>query len=258
MKEKFRNIAPSRFLSFLTLALTLVCSSATMSQVIELDRQLIGSGFSEFSNGTSFTLSASIGEPISTTDQNTDLIITQGFQQSNYVLSNPFVVSLSAGNAACIGANDGFVVIEFISTNITAPYYFQWSNGASSESISQLESGTYSVTVTGSNGKSVTNSITVGVDDNFDCTPMFYTGLTPNGDNSNDQWFIENIDFFVTKKVEIFNRYGDRVWHTNDYNNSSDFFAGNYPNGQELPDGTYYFIAEFDDSVYKGWIEITR
>jgi len=48
------------------------------------------------------------------------------------------------------------------------------------------------------------------------------------------------------------------VWETDDYNNTNNSFTGLHRNGQPLPVGTYYFIAKFDDSNYKGWIEISR
>jgi len=254
-------LSKSPFITNFLFILTSICaccfSKSTHAQ-ISLDQILIGSGFSEYSNGNNFTLSASVGEPIITTQTTTDLIITQGFQQSNYVINNPFVVSLTATNAACIGANDGFITVSFISSNIAEPYIFQWSNGASTRDIAQLEVGEYSVTITGSNGNRVTNTAFIEADQIIDCAPQFYTGLTPNGDNDNDNWFIENADFFTTKKLEVFNRYGIRVWRTNDYNNVNDFFSGNHTNGNKLPDGTYYYIAEFDNSTYRGFIEITR
>ncbi|MEX2596232.1 MAG: gliding motility-associated C-terminal domain-containing protein [Salibacteraceae bacterium] len=227
------------------------------AQTIELDRQLIGSGYSEFGEGE-FYLSASVGEPIVSTQEQGSFVITQGFQQSNYVLNNPFILELSAADAACIGANDGAVSISFISENIATPLTYQWSNGSNAEQITQLEVGLYSLTVTGSNGNAVTNSITVGAVDSIDCTPKFYSGITPNGDDFNDYWHVENSDFFNEKSVEIFNRYGALVWSANNYDNSSASFTGLHKNGNPLPDGTYFYIAKFDGSTYKGWIEVSR
>jgi gliding motility-associated-like protein len=238
--------------------LGLLCGYVADAQNIALDRQLIGSGFTEYDNGSNFTLSASVGETVTTTNTSTNLIITQGFQQSNYILNNPFILELEVTNAACLGANDGNVTVTFISSNIKPPYVYQWSNNAMTENISQLEVGEYSLTVTGSNGKSVTNSVLVEADQSIDCEPEFYTGLTPNGDGDNDQWFIANADFFNQRKLEVFNRYGNRVWRTDNYDNVSDFFGGNHNNGGTLPDGTYYYVAEFDNSVFRGWLEIIR
>jgi gliding motility-associated-like protein len=228
------------------------------AQQIELDRQLIGSGYTEYDNGSDFTFSASLGEPLTITRVNTNLILSEGFQQSNYVLSDPLIAQLSVDSAACIGANDGAITVSFVSDKLTEPLVYQWSNGATTESATGLVVGTYSVTITGANGLSVTNSARVSPIDSIDCTPGFYTGITPNNDGDNDYWHVDNAFAFSTKEVSIFNRYGALVWETDDYNNTNNSFTGLHRNGQPLPVGTYYFIAKFDDSNYKGWIEISR
>lgn len=242
----------------LWLCITMLFLGSAQAQQIELDRQLIGSTSTYFENGSDFTLSASVGEVMVNTVETTDLIITQGFQQSNYLLNDPVIADLSATKAACLGANNGSVSIDYVSTRITQPYVYQWSNGSSDSALTQLETGTYTVTITGSNGRSVTNSITVGAVDSVDCTPLFYTGITPNGDGDNDFWSIDNAEYFTTKEVQIFNRYGAKVWETASYDNLSGPFVGQHQNGNDLTDGTYFYIAKFDDSTYRGWIEISR
>lgn len=239
----------------LTISLLFILFQGVQAQVV-LDRVLIGAGHTEFSNG-SFNLSASVGEPISTTVVSTNLIITQGFQQSNYVLSNPLIADLKVDSAACVGANDGAIEVTYVSDEILNPTY-QWSNGDTGKITTGLVVGVYHVTITGSNGKSVTNSARISPLDSVDCLPGFYTGITPNGDNFNDYWHIDNADFFAKKEVQVFNRYGAKVWETTNYENLSDAFNGNHQNGQPLPDGTYYYVAKFDQSTYKGWIEISR
>ncbi|GAB4377121.1 MAG: hypothetical protein Kow0075_05140 [Salibacteraceae bacterium] len=228
------------------------------AQVIEIDRQVIGSGYTEYDDNSSFTLSATVGEPLTQTRQGTDIIITEGFQQSNYVLSKPFVLELGSSPAACIGATNGTAYITYISDNVTPPYAFQWSNGSADSVLRDLTAGVYSLTLTGSNGNSVTNNVRVSVRDSIDCRPDFYTGITPNGDGFNDTWWVDNAEFFTVKKVSIYNRYGDLVWKSDDYSNTNNPFDGTHRNGSPLPDGTYFFIAEFDDSKYRGWIEINR
>lgn len=243
---------------FFTLLLALISVYHGYAQEIILDRVLIGSGYSEYDNGSDFTLSASVGEAAIRTKSTTNLIITEGFQQSNYILSDPLIVDLLSDSAACIGANDGAVAILYLSPQIKAPLVYQWSNGASTAAITNLEVGKYTVTITGSNGKSVTNSVWVSAIDSVDCLPHFYTGITPNGDNFNDYWHIDNTEFFAKKEIKVFNRYGAKLWSSDNYDNVSDFFSGLHENGEPLPDGTYYYIAKFDNSTYRGWIEVSR
>lgn len=78
-------------------------------------------------------------------------------------------------------------------------------------------------------------------------------GVSPNGDGLNDTW---NLSGFNVKKVEIFNRYGLKVYSKVNY---TEEWHGQSDNGNELPDGTYYYVVEFNDNPVKtGWVYINR
>ena len=78
-------------------------------------------------------------------------------------------------------------------------------------------------------------------------------GVSPNGDGLNDTWDLRG---YNVKKVEIFNRYGTKVYSKLNY---IDEWHGQSDNGNELPDGTYYYVVEFNDSPVKtGWVYINR
>ena len=71
-------------------------------------------------------------------------------------------LAITAGtnvNVACFGGNDGAIDISV--SGGTAPYNYVWSNGSTSEDISNLSSGTYSVTVTDINGCTQNQSVTI-------------------------------------------------------------------------------------------------
>jgi gliding motility-associated-like protein len=58
------------------------------------------------------------------------------------------------------------------------------------------------------------------------------------------------------KKITIFNRYGMEVYSKSDYTNE---WKGNANNGDELPDGTYYYVFSRDNGETRsGWIYINR
>ncbi|RZL18945.1 MAG: PKD domain-containing protein [Pedobacter sp.] len=65
-----------------------------------------------------------------------------------------------------------------------------------------------------------------------------YTAFSPNGDNTNDTWGIKYIDSYPDVEVEIFNRYGQKVFYSRGYKIP---FDGNF-NNQALPVGVYYYI----------------
>lgn len=58
--------------------------------------------------------------------------------------------SISITNVLCYGANTG--VVDLTVLGGTQPFNYSWSNGASSEDLNGVSSGTYTVTVTDANG----------------------------------------------------------------------------------------------------------
>ncbi|NHN28106.1 T9SS type B sorting domain-containing protein, partial [Flavobacterium jejuense] len=78
-------------------------------------------------------------------------------------------------------------------------------------------------------------------------------GISPNNDGKNDSF---DLSGFNVNKLEIFNRYGREVYTKSNY---EDEWFGQTNNGDELPDGTYYYVIEFADMDSKtGWIYINR
>ena len=78
-------------------------------------------------------------------------------------------------------------------------------------------------------------------------------GISPNGDGLNDTW---DLSYYNIKKVEIFNRYGTKVYSKSNYKNE---WYGQSDGGNELSDGTYYYVIDFTDLEPKtGWIYINR
>lgn len=64
--------------------------------------------------------------------------------------------------------------------------------------------------------------------------------FTPNGDGYTDKWVVKNIQLSKTNKVIIYNRWGNKVFEANNYQNNWDgTFKGN-----PLPDGAYYYQIE--------------
>ncbi|MFO7922155.1 MAG: gliding motility-associated C-terminal domain-containing protein, partial [Bacteroidales bacterium] len=71
------------------------------------------------------------------------------------------------------------------------------------------------------------------------------SGFTPNGDGVNDFFDIVNAGDYPGIVVEVFNRSGQRVFHSSGYSDEKRW-DGTY-NGRELPVGTYYFVITLND-----------
>ncbi len=77
------------------------------------------------------------------------------------------------------------------------------------------------------------------------------SGFSPNMDGVND-YFVITRPFNTSIKLEIFNRWGNPVYRSaGDYKNDWNG-KGNQPNnvlGEDLPDGTYYYIVTATDNL---------
>jgi len=76
--------------------------------------------------------------------------------------------------------------------------------------------------------------------------------LTPDGDDINDTFQIKNIEAFPNNTVEIYNRWGIKVFSAKGYDNTTNVFRG-ISNGRitieksdKLPAGVYFFIISYE------------
>lgn len=88
-------------------------------------------------------------------------------------------------------------------------------------------------------------------------------GISPNGDNINDNFFIGGADYYANNKLTIYNRYGSEVYSFGPgYTNQFVGKASVSSFGTELlPEGTYFFIFDlFGDGTEakEGYLYIKR
>lgn len=78
--------------------------------------------------------------------------------------------------------------------------------------------------------------------------------ITPNGDGSNDKFVIKNIEEIESSTILIFNRWGKKVYESNNYDNTWE--------GDNLADGVYYYVIKYktflDEYEVKGSLTIMR
>jgi gliding motility-associated-like protein len=143
--------------------------------------------------------------------------------------------------------NGGFGSIEAVIAGGSEPYKYRWSNDSAGNRISGLLDGTYALRVTDLNNCSNTFSIDVAED--F-CPPIIvHDVITPNGDGVNDLWVIEGIQNYPSNQVQLFDKWGDKVFEMHDYNNS---WQGISNRGAALPDGTYFYIVRLNRANQNG------
>ncbi|TRX58210.1 BspA family leucine-rich repeat surface protein [Fulvivirga sp. M361] len=70
--------------------------------------------------------------------------------------------------------------------------------------------------------------------------------VTVQANNKHDHFEIRNIEFYDTNRVFIYNRWGNEVYKTTDYDNTNNRFIGLSDSGEELIDGTYYYVIELN------------
>jgi len=139
-----------------------------------------------------------------------------------------------------------------IDQNNISNFSFQWFNPSnnligSEASIVISTPGIYKLIVT-QDGCSTEESINVIAP--F-CT--IQKGISPNNDGRNDNFDLAS---YNVNNLKIFNRYGTIAYNKSGYR---DEWFGQSNKGDELPDGTYFYVIDFDDLETKtGWIYISR
>ena len=137
-------------------------------------------------------------------------------------------------------------------------FSYSWSNGITGPSISGIDAGNYTVTVTDNSGCSVNQVFDLG------CTPLVPIVvpqlITPNNDGKNDLWIIQNVEQYPDMKVWVYNRWGNLVYQSQPYQNNWNgyYTEGGNVNGP-LPASTYFYLIDTmkkSQDPIKGYLEI--
>lgn len=138
---------------------------------------------------------------------------------------------------------------------------FYWESGNSLSDSTLLNpiafpktTTTYTFTTTTAEGCTCKDRVTVRIIPLIGIPNTF----TPNGDGVNDIWIIENVQLYDNVELNIYNRWGDKVYYVKGYK------TGNEWDGASLPDATYYYVIRFnypdqtEKFEYTGGITIIR
>ena len=74
------------------------------------------------------------------------------------------------------------------------------------------------------------------------------SGFTPNGDGKNDTWHFGYTEYYPDMTVEVFDRWGHRVFYSRGYDSSKEW-DGTFQ-GKALASGTYYYVIILHDAKH--------
>ncbi|HEX6913696.1 MAG TPA: PKD domain-containing protein, partial [Chitinophagaceae bacterium] len=117
-----------------------------------------------------------------------------------------------------------------------SPALFLDSPGVRAPVFTPGQDQLYTITVTGAGGCATSDQVFVKVLK----TPVIPNVFSPNGDGINDVWNIRYLESYPGCTVEIFDRYGRRVFSTTGYDKP---WNGTL-NGSDLPIGVYYYLIQ--------------
>ena len=102
------------------------------------------------------------------------------------------------------------------------------------------------------------------------CQLVVYNSITIDGNDLNDHFVIKNIEFFPENTVEIYNRFGQLVYHTAKYGINENYFYGEanagevFQKSKKLPTGSYFYVINFKknnssgNNLQKGFLYISN
>lgn len=161
--------------------------------------------------------------------------------------------------AATCGEANGTASLTILNGNVASIEWYTDSEVIRNAYDVPLPAGTYSISVTNTDGCVTTQTFTVPVD------IKVFNGITQNNDGHNDFFAIDCIENFPSNHVRIFNRAGTMVYETRGYNNADKLFDGYgnrgvYLQGNKLPAGTYFYVIDKKDGSEpsSGYLEIIR
>jgi len=216
-----------------------LCQNAQPVQIVQNTNGFTGIGV--FS-GTGVT-SAGLFDP-STTGAGT-FTINYSFSAQNgctYNTSQQVIVNViptvSVGSDLIV-LEGGQITIPATATGDSLTYNWTPSTGLNYTNIlnpvaSPTDNTTYKLTVTNNLGCSAVAEVNVSVLK----YPIIPNTFTPNGDGINDTWDIQYLNEYPNCTVNIYDRYGQKVFTENGYGTPWD---GTY-RGAVLSTGTYYYI----------------
>jgi gliding motility-associated-like protein len=155
--------------------------------------------------------------------------------------------NLTFENPSCPDDYDGWS--QVVPEGGTEDYYVLWAgpgnaNGSTSPIVVDLGPGVYRVQIQDANYCEMVDTAIL-ISDAMTCLNI-PTAFTPNADGYNDWWEIEGLEYYPGATIQIFNRWGEQIYYTENYLDQP--FKGIY-RGIKLPVDSYHFIIELKNGT---------
>lgn len=153
----------------------------------------------------------------------------------------PMVVN--AGNDQIVCPGDVASIIASI-TGGGSPYTFSWTTVTGTDTVNSPNTlfttinanatSTYQLMITDVCGNIQVDQVSIAVETG--CVLNIPNVITPDGHGPavNEYFFVENLEKFPGSALAIYNRWGNKVFETEDYKNNW--------NGSKYVDGVYYYV----------------
>ncbi|MDB0011790.1 gliding motility-associated C-terminal domain-containing protein, partial [Crocinitomicaceae bacterium] len=174
----------------------------------------------------------------------TRLAVTVGISNMYFTVNSEIIPTC--------GKSDGSIDID-VAGGI-GNYTYSWSNGITTNTLTNITDGAYTLTVTDDVNCSVDTLVRLTCE-----SATIPEIITPNGNGKNDTWVLE-LD--PKAEVQIFNRWGNMIYSASPYLDDWDGKAnkGLSLGSDYLPSGTYFYIIDKKDgeNPISGYIELVR
>lgn len=165
----------------------------------------------------------------------------------------PMEVSFETTEVSCKDLFDGTALAS--STGGNGGYQYFWDNGTSTAFNEGLTNDWHYVEVVDILGCDLIDSVFIDINPIACIDPV--NTFSPNGDDYNDTWIIDNVSLYPNLKMNIYNKWGNLIYQTN---NGYTPWDGKVE-GKILPAGVYYYILELgneENEVLKGNITLIK
>lgn len=174
--------------------------------------------------------------------------------------ADPLHLSIIKQDLACYGrGNEGYAVADVLGGH--PPYVYEWSTSPvqTTAKAEKLYFGSYQLNVTDAAGCRLAD--TVYIHEGPCCDVAFIpNAFTPNGDNLNDEFVILTTAGVVMKQLDIYDRWGQKVYSASDWRRGWDGTI----DGKEAAVATYFYVYRYSctldgkDYLKKGDVLLIR